>query len=133
MNSGPEYSRVELPLVHQLLGLGWSHVEGSKSDPGVTERGSFREVFLQGRLRDAVRRINLDSAGRPWLDEGRVSQAVGALLRSKAVRLIEINQKLTERLLLGTTVTGSRDGITGGTGLFSSLTGSIRGGTSSWW
>jgi hypothetical protein len=36
MNGGPEYSRVELPLVEQLKGLGWTHIEGSKSDPGVT-------------------------------------------------------------------------------------------------
>jgi type I restriction enzyme, R subunit len=106
VNSGPEYSRVELPLVEQLKKLHWSHVEGSKSDPGATGRGSFREVFLEGRLRDAVKRINLDRDGQPWLDEGRVSQAVGALLRPKAVRLIEINQELTERLLLGTTVDG---------------------------
>ena len=92
--------------MEQLKGLGWAHVEGSKSDPGVTGRGSFREVFLEGRLRDALKRINLDRDGQPWLDEGRVSQAVGALLRPKAVRLIEINQELTERLLLGTTVDG---------------------------
>ena len=68
MNGGPEYSRVELPLVEQLKGLGWAHVEGSKSDPRVTGRGSFREVFLEGRLRDALRRINLDREGdRGWM------------------------------------------------------------------
>ena len=61
-----------------------------------------------GRLRDALKRINVGRDGQPWLDEGRVSQAVGALLRPKAVRLIEINQELTERLLLGTTVDGGR-------------------------
>jgi type I restriction enzyme, R subunit len=106
VSGGPEYQRVELPLVEQLKGLGWVHVEGSKSDPGVTGRGSFREVFLEGRLRDALRRINHDRDGRPWLNEARVAQAVGALTRPKAVRLIEINQELTERLLLGTTVDG---------------------------
>src|SRR5690242_3610081 len=106
MSEGPEYSRVELPLVEQLKRLGWAHVEGSKSDLEATGRGSFREVFLEGQLRDAIRRINLDTTGAQWLDGGRVSQAVGALLRPKAVRLIEINQELTERLLLGTTVDG---------------------------
>ena len=106
MSSGPEYERVELPLVEQLKALGWSHVAGSKSDPWVTRRRSFREVFLEGRLRDALRRINLDRDGKPWLDDGRVAQAVGVLLRPKAVRLVEINQELTERLLLGTTVDG---------------------------
>lgn len=68
MSTGPEYERVELPLVEQLKGLGWSHIEGSKSDPGATRRESFREVFLEGRLRDTIRRINLDPAGQPWLD-----------------------------------------------------------------
>jgi len=106
MSAGPEFEQVEWPLVRQLKGLHWAHVEGSKSDPGVTERGSFREVLLEERLRDALRRLNLDRDGEPWLDEGRVSQAVAALLRPKAVRLIEINQELTERLLLGTTVDG---------------------------
>ena len=106
MSGGLEYERVEWPLVQQLKKLHWSHVEGSKSDPGVTGRGSFREVFLEERLRDAVKRINVDPAGQPWLDEGRVSQAVGTLLRPKAVRLVEINQELTELLLLGTTVDG---------------------------
>jgi type I restriction enzyme, R subunit len=106
VSGGPEYERVELPLVAQLKGLSWAHIEGSKSDPGVTERQSFRDVFLEGRLRGALRRINLDADGKPWLDEGRVSQAAATLLRPKAVRLIEINQELTERLLLGTTVDG---------------------------
>jgi type I restriction enzyme, R subunit len=106
VSGGPEYLRVELPLLEQLKGLGWSHLEGSRSDPGVTDRGSFREVVLEKRLRDAVRRINLNSAGQSWLDEGRISQAVGALLRPKAIKLIEVNQELTERLLLGTTVDG---------------------------
>jgi type I restriction enzyme, R subunit len=66
-------------------------------------------VFLEERLWDALTRINLDADGQPWLDDGRVAQAAGALLRPKAVRLIEINQELTERLLLGTTV----DGVSG--------------------
>ena len=106
MNRGPEFDRVEWPLVMQLVGLRWSHIEGSKSNPNVTERSSFREVLIEGRLRKAIRRINLDPSGQPWLDEGRVSQAVGALLRPKSIKLIEINQELTERLLLGTTIDG---------------------------
>ncbi|MGH3218320.1 MAG: type I restriction endonuclease subunit R [Streptosporangiaceae bacterium] len=95
-----------MPLITQLKALDWGHIEGSKSDPGVTGRGSFREVFLEGRLRDALRRINQGRDGQPWLDEGRVSQAVGVLLRPKAVKLVELNQELTERLLLGATVDG---------------------------
>jgi type I restriction enzyme R subunit len=106
VSDGQEYSRVELALVAQLKGLGWSHLEGSKSDPGATGRGSFREVFLEGRLRAALRRINLDGDGKSWLDESRVAQAVAVVLRPKATKLVEINQELTERLLLGATVEG---------------------------
>jgi type I restriction enzyme R subunit len=106
VSGGPEYERVELPLVEQLKGLNWAHVEGSKSDPAVTGRGSFREVVLEERLRNGLWRINLDPAGQPWLDEERISQAAGSLLRPKAIRLVEINLELTERLLLGTTVEG---------------------------
>jgi type I restriction enzyme R subunit len=106
VSDGQEYSRVELPLVEQLKGLGWSHVEGSKSDPSVTGRGSFREVFLEGRLRAAVKRINLDPDGNPWLDDGRIAQAVAVLLRPRAAKLVEVNEELTERLLLGATVEG---------------------------
>jgi len=106
VSGGPEYERVELPLVEQLKGLGWSHIGGSGSNPGVTGRRSFREVFLEGRLRAALRRINLDRSSEPWLDEARVSQAAAVFLRPNAIRLVEINQELTERLLLGTTVEG---------------------------
>jgi type I restriction enzyme R subunit len=106
VSEGAEHSRVELPLVEQLKGFGWSHAEGSKSDPGATGRVSFREVLLERRLRAALRRINLDRDGNPWLDDARLAQAMAVLLRPKASKLVEINQELTERLLLGATVEG---------------------------
>lgn len=86
--SGPEYTQVELPLVEQLKGLGWSHIEGSRSDPEATGRGAFREVFLEGRLRDAIRRTNLDPTGRPWLDDGRISQALGRCIGRRRFGLL---------------------------------------------
>ncbi len=42
----------------------------------LTERTSFREVLLKGRLAAALREINLRD-GQPWLDEAR-SQAPSA-------------------------------------------------------
>src|SRR5207248_4848266 len=48
----------------------------------------------------------LDPEGRPWLDEGRIGQAVAALERHGARKLIEANQAVTERLLAGTAVEG---------------------------
>ena len=101
-----EYTEVELPLLRQLAAMEWSLLEGSKTDPAATDRESFREIILSGRLRAALRRINLDDDGNEWLDEGRVAQAEAALLRPTSLKLIEANQEVTARLLTGTTVDG---------------------------
>lgn len=101
-----EYTLVERPLIEQLTKLGWSHIEGSKEDPTVTERTSFREVLLRDRLRAALRRINRDPEGREWLDDARLNQAVSALERIAAPRLIEANEAATNLLLSGTQVEG---------------------------
>ena len=110
MSSLPnEYTEVELPLLQQLHAMQWSHLEGSKFDPAVSERETFREVVLSGRLRAALRHINLDDAGNQWLDESRVAQAEAALLRSQAIKLVEANQEFTSLLLTGTTVDAIED------------------------
>ncbi|MGH3517541.1 MAG: type I restriction endonuclease subunit R [Micromonosporaceae bacterium] len=114
MSSRSEYERVELPLVRQLVAMGWRHIEPARSDlPAVTGRESFREVLLLDRLRAALRRINLDDHGREWLDDGRISQAISQLTQPPATSLLEINEEVTERLLLGATVDGV-DGWDGG-------------------
>ncbi len=105
--SGSEYERVELPLVRQLVRMGWQHVGPARSSPpSVSGRESFREVILTDRLRAALRRINRDDSGAEWLDEGRISHAVSQLTRPRATSLPEINEELTDRLLLGTTIEG---------------------------
>ncbi|MEU0151544.1 type I restriction endonuclease subunit R [Micromonospora fulviviridis] len=107
MTVGSEYERVELPLVRQLVAMGWQHIEPAKSDPPpTTGRESFREVLLLNRLKAALRRINLDDEGNEWLDDGRISQAISQVTRPRATSLLEINEELTERLLLGVTVEG---------------------------
>jgi len=115
--SGPpnEYTDVELPLLRQLVGMGWSHVEGSKWEPSASGRETFREVVLSDHMRAALRRINVDDDGNEWLDESRVAQAEASLLRSPALKLIEANQEVTSLLLTGTTVDGI-DGRDGGRG-----------------
>ena len=47
--------------------------------------------------------------GQPWLDDERISQAVGAITRIAAPRLMEANQAATELLLKGITVEGLPD------------------------
>jgi type I restriction enzyme R subunit len=110
-----ELTEVELPLLQQLMRMGWSHIEGSKWNPAESDRETFREVVLSGRLRAALRRINVDDDGNEWLDEGRVAQAEAALLRSPALKLIEANREVTSLLLTGTVVDGV-EGWDGGRG-----------------
>lgn len=105
MTGGPEWTDVEQPLLDQLASMGWRTLCGSTSDPSVTGRESFRDVFLGNELREAIRRINLRD-GQPWLDDDRVSQAVSALERIGHRRLIEANQEATDLLLGGVQVEG---------------------------
>lgn len=102
-----ELIEVEQPFVAQLVGMGWTHIAGTKWDPVTTERSSFREVLLTERLRAALRDINRNDDDEPWLDEDRISQAVAALSKAGAgEKLIEANQLATELLMKGTTVPG---------------------------
>ncbi|SRR5216683_2107259 len=109
---GPEYSQVEKPLIDQLTGMGWVHLEGAApgafipTDPRKSGRESFSEVVLVDRLRRAVNVLNLGRDGQPWLTERRITQAVNALTRIGAPSLLEANQRATELLLNGTTVDG---------------------------
>lgn len=101
-----EATHVEQRLIDQLKLMGWHYLKGDIGVPYLTERDSFREVLLAGRLRDAVRRINLDDDGYPWLDDTRLKQAISALERPGAHKLMEANQAVTDLLLRGTTVAG---------------------------
>lgn len=107
MKLGSEYERVELPLVKQMRGMGWQHIECTPSSmPSATGRETFRDVLLLTQLRAALRRINRDDEGNEWLDEGRINQAVSQLTRHQATSLLEVNEELTEKLLLGVPVEG---------------------------
>ncbi|HLB48846.1 MAG TPA: type I restriction endonuclease, partial [Anaerolineales bacterium] len=106
MTTANERTIIELPLIDQLQRMGWGCLEGDIDVPYLTERESFREVLLIKRLRDALRRINLDEIGQPWLDETRLTQALGALERLGAHRLMEANMAATELLLKGVAVEG---------------------------
>ena len=83
MSLGPEYSESEKPLLDQLVSLGWAHIEGSKADPAVTSRESFRESLIETRLRNMLRQINLGPDGQPWLDDSRLSETIATLTRTE--------------------------------------------------
>lgn len=103
-----EYNLVERPFCEQLQKMGWEWLEGDVDVAELTERESFREVILKGRLAAAIRRINLRD-GQPWLDETQTERAIRDLERAAGHRLMEINQAATELLLKGTVTEGLPD------------------------
>src|SRR5688572_10857582 len=97
-----EYTKVEFPLIQQLKSMGWTWLNERDGDiyvPQLTERENFRQVLLTSRLRRAIYEINRDENGQPWLDEGRVNEAVSALERLGTSQLMEANQQVTSLLL----------------------------------
>ena len=100
----------------------------------MTGRDSFREVLLEGRLRDALRRINLRPrraavARRRHASRRRLRLRCG---RGRS-KLIEINQQLTDGCCWAPRWRVWLAGITAGTGRCTSSTGSTRSATTSWW
>lgn len=112
--AGPEYTEVERPFIDQLTGQGWEYIAGSVDDPAVTHRESFAQVIMEPVLRERLRTINLRH-GEPWLDESRIDQAVSAITRIPASKVMEANQQATELLLNGISVEGL-EGWDGGRG-----------------
>ena len=56
-----------------------------------------------------MRQINPGPDGQPWLDDSRLSEAVSTLTRTETGKLVEINERMTERLLEGVSVAGLPD------------------------
>jgi len=105
-----ERERVELPFIQQLKRMGWKHIEGNIEVPYLTEdRTAFQQVLLLNRLRNAIKRINVDADNNRWLDDTRLNKAVLDLERSGTRKLIEANRDITRLLIKGTEVE-SHDG-----------------------
>ncbi|HBC86481.1 MAG TPA: restriction endonuclease subunit R [Lentisphaeria bacterium] len=103
-----EYNLVEKPFCEQLKTMGWEWIEGDPDLPESTERESSREVLLKGRLKTALRKLNLRD-GEPWLDDARIEQAIRDLEKASGHRLMDINQSATDLLIKGTVVDGLPD------------------------
>ena len=110
---GPEYLQSELPLIKQLQSQGWHYIEGCLDDATVTGRNSFAEVLQSKVLREQLININLRTLENgeqvKWLDEQRVNQAISAISRIAASKLMEANQKASELLTNGIIVDGLPD------------------------
>ena len=103
---GHEYDDVEEPFIDQCRAMGWHVQQGSKDDPALTGRSSFRDTIAEATLRERLRAINPGPDGQPWLDDARISEAVSALTRHGQRGLMEANQEVTELMLKGLTVEG---------------------------
>src|SRR3569832_2733917 len=102
----PECIYVEKPTIEQLISIGWQYNEGRWDNPQVSDRENFKQVLISDRLNAAIKCINLDDNGNPWLDDTQVNTAVSQLERLTSQRLMEASQAATELLLIGTTDLG---------------------------
>ncbi|ENH6340941.1 type I restriction endonuclease subunit R [Burkholderia vietnamiensis] len=103
---GWELEDVEKPFVAQLQALGWTHIEGSLDEPGITGRNNFVEVIQEGVLREQLRALNPGPDSQSWLDDIRLSESVAAITRLGTHRLMEANEKATDLLIKGITIEG---------------------------
>ena len=108
MSTGPEWERVERPLLENLKLLGWETlIWRERQEADAVYRDSERNVLLEQRLGLALRRINLRPEGESWLDEDRVKSVIAELRSTPAgAGLLEANQQATELLLGGFAVPG---------------------------
>lgn len=100
-----ELTVVELPLLRQLAAMGWECLEGDLDYPEKTGRTSFAETLLTGKLKAALRRVNLDHNGQEWLDDLTLERAVRELTRHEGSGLVEMNRHFMDRLVRGVRVT----------------------------
>lgn len=97
-----ERDNVELPLIAQLVAMGWDHVEGDRWIAAQSERASFDEVVVRDRLRAKLVEINRDEHGQQWLTPDRADEAIAKLVAFRGVTgLLARNRALTEMLLAG--------------------------------
>jgi type I restriction enzyme, R subunit len=93
-------SAVEQAALAWLESAGWAVVDGASIAPGelLAERDSYREVALEGRLRDALVRLN------PTLPSEALNDAFRKLVRPDGADLVQQNRELHRLLVNGVTV-----------------------------
>ena len=91
---------VEQAALEYFAELGYRHLHGPDIAPGEpgTERSSYEDVILWGRLRDALRRIN------PGTDAALIDEAVKTVLRAESQSPIDENARLHKLITEGVPV-----------------------------
>ncbi len=108
MTLGPEWEKVERPLLKHLKRLSWQTLIWSdRQATDRIDRHSDRDVILHQRLRSALRRLNPGPDGEPCLDDARIKGAISELQSvPPGMKLLEANRHATDLLLRGCTVSG---------------------------
>ena len=84
-----EFDKVEFPALEQLQSLGWTYIEGAKLSPEESnERSSLKEVVLEQRLIESLKRIN------PWINDENLRKVVRDLTKTPYPNLVEANQAI---------------------------------------
>ena len=108
MTSGPEWEKVERPLLEHLAVLGWDTLIWADRRPSdKVDRSSDRNVILEQRLHSSLLKLNPGPDGEPWLDAARIKSATSEIQSMPAgAKLLEANKRATDLLLRGVTVPG---------------------------
>ena len=81
-----ERDKVELPALEKLQSLGWSYIEGAQLSPDESdERSSFKDVVLEKRLTESLKRIN------PWINDENLRKVIRELTKTLYPNLVEAN------------------------------------------
>jgi len=104
---------VEQAMLEWLADLGWSVAHGPDISPpdaktSGTERASYREVVLAGRLREAIARLN------PHIPPGARDDALRRVLNPNVPGLVNANRQVHRWLVDGVPVEFQKDGETRG-------------------
>lgn len=84
-----EKELVEKRFIAQLESLGYTYIHGSVLDE---ERSTFRDVILEQRMSNALKRIN------PWIDGDNLRRTIRTVTHIESSSLIESNQKFYDYL-----------------------------------
>ncbi|OMD62994.1 DEAD/DEAH box helicase [Paenibacillus odorifer] len=89
-NDWNEKQLVENRIIEQLKKQSYEYIHGSALD---VERESLREVVLESRLSDAVKRIN------PWIDDNNLRKVVRLVTHIETSSLMEANELIHQDLV----------------------------------
>ena len=111
--AGITEDQVEQAMLEWLATLGWAITHGPDISPPDartpgTERASYREVVLAGRLRDAIGRLN------PHIPPGAREDALRRVLNPNVPGLVSANRQLHRWLVDGVPVEFQKNGETRG-------------------